>query len=258
LQWNTGINASINRNKVLSIGNGAQQYISGNYIIQVGQPLGLFYGNVTDGILQSHEVAEKGKYTGSAAPKPGDRLYQDINGDGTFTTAVDRTIIGSAQPDIIYGISNDFNWNGFDLSVFFQGSEGNKILNANKQTLELFTGQQNASATALDRWTPTHPSNTVPRAKLDPAPVFSDRFIEDGSFIRLKTLTIGYTVPRELLQKVKLSNLRFYLIGQNLFTWTKYSGFDPEVTSGNNVTPGTDAGIYPISKVINGGVTINF
>ncbi|MCU7552691.1 TonB-dependent receptor [Chitinophagaceae bacterium LB-8] len=257
-QWNTGINASINRNEVLSIGNGAQQYISGNYIIQVGQPLGLFYGTVTDGILQSHEVSEKGKYTGSAAPKGGDRLYKDINGDGTFTTAADRAIIGSAQPDIIYGISNDFSWKGFDLSIFFQGSEGNKILNSNKQTLELFTGQQNASAAALDRWTTTNPSNTIPRAKLDPAPVFSDRFIEDGSFVRLKTLTIGYSVPRALLQKVKLSNLRFYLIGQNLFTWTKYTGFDPEVTSGNNVSPGTDAGIYPISKVINAGVTVNF
>jgi TonB-dependent starch-binding outer membrane protein SusC len=257
-QWNTGINASINRNKVLSIGNGAQRYISGNYVIEVGQPLGIFYGNVINGILQSHEVAEKGKFTGNAAPNPGDRLYKDINGDGTFTTAADRAIIGSAQPDIIYGISNDFVWEGFDLSVLFQGSYGNKILNSNRQTLELFTGQQNASATALDRWTLTNLSNTIPRAKLDPAPVFSDRFIEDGSFVRLKTLTVGYTVPKKLLQRIKLSNLRFYVIGQNLFTWTKYPGFDPEVTSGSNVSPGTDAGIYPISKVVNAGVTINF
>lgn len=257
-QWNTGLNVSWNRNKVLAIGNGAQQYISGNYIIRVGQPLGLFYGNVTDGILQSHEVAAKGKFTGSAAPKPGDRLYKDIDGDGTFTVANDRAIVGSAQPKYIYGLSNDFSWKGFDVSVFLQGAQGNQILNSNRQTLELFTGQQNASAVALRRWTPENTNTDIPRAKLDPAPVFSDRFIEDGSFVRLKTLSVGYTVPRALLQRLHLSNLRFYLIGQNLATWTKYSGYDPEVTSGSNVSPGTDAGIYPIAKSISGGLTITF
>lgn len=257
-QWSTGINVSVNRNKVISIGNGASSYISGNYIIQVGQPLGLFYGNVADGILQTSDVGAKGKYTGSAAPKPGDRLYKDINGDGIFTTAVDRTIIGNAQPDYIFGVSNDFSWKGFDLSVFFQGSKGSQVLNANKQTLELFTGQQNASASALERWTTDNASTAVPRAKLDPAPVFSNRFIEDGSFVRLKTVSFGYTIPGSLLQKLKLSNLRFYLIGQNLLTWTTYTGFDPEVTSGSNVSPGTDSGIYPIARTLNAGITINF
>lgn len=254
--WNTNLNFSVNRNKVLTIGNGATSYITGNYIIRVGEPLGSFYGTATDGILQTGEESAKGKYTGSAVPKAGDRLYKDLNGDGTFTTASDRTIIGNAQPDFIFGITNTFEWRGIDLTIFLQGAYGNQILNANKQTLELFTGQQNASSSALDRWTTSNPSQTIPRAKLDPAPVFSDRFIEDGSFLRLKNVNLGYTLPKAFTQKAKINNIYFYLSGQNLLTWTKYTGFDPEITSGSNVSPGTDSGIYPVSRAVYAGVKI--
>lgn len=256
--WDTDLNFSVNRNKVLTIGNGASSYISGNYIIQVGQPLGTFYGTVTDGILQQGEEATKGKYTGNAVPKAGDRLYKDVSGDGIFTTAADRAIIGNAQPDFIFGIANSFAWKGFDLSVFLQGSYGNKIINSNRQTLEMFTGQQNASVDALNRWTPDNPSNTIPRAKLDPAPIFSDRFVEAGSFLRLKSVNLGYTIPKELTAKINISSIHVFLTGQNLFTWTKYTGFDPEVTSGSNVSPGTDSGIYPISRTLSTGVRVSF
>lgn len=256
--WNSDLNVSFNRNKVLTIGNGASSYISGNYIIQVGEPLGTFYGTVTDGILQSGEEAAKGVFTGSASPKAGDRLYKDISGDGSFTTAADRAIIGNAQPDVIFGLTNSFSWKGFDLSVLLQGAYGNQIINSNRQTLEMFTGQQNASTTALERWTPDNPSTTIPRAKLDPAPIFSDRFVEDGSFLRLKHVTLGYTLPKAVTSKVKLSEVNFYLSGQNLLTWTNYSGFDPEVTSGSNVSPGTDSGIYPISRTVNAGIRVTF
>jgi len=258
LKWSTGLNLSFNRNKVLTIGNGASTYIAGNYVIQVGQPLGSYYGSITNGILQTGEEATKGKYTGSAVPKAGDRLYKDINGDGSFTTAADKAIIGNAQPDVIFGLSNNLSWKGFDLSVFLQGSYGNQVLNTNRQNLELFTGQQNASASALDRWTPTNPSQTIPRAKLDPAPVFSDRFIEDGSFIRIKNVTLGYSVPKNIVSKVKLASAGIYVSAQNLLTWTKYSGYDPEVTSGSNVSPGTDAGIYPVSRTFNLGFKLGF
>ncbi len=156
------LNISFNRNKVAKIGNNAQSYVSGNYIIQVGKPLGTFYGTVTDGILQTGEETQKGKFTGNATPKAGDRLYKDINGDGTFTTAADRTIIGNAQPDFIFGFINTFSWRGFDLSVFLQGTYGNQIINSNRQTLEMFTGQQNASVIALERWTSQNPSATIP------------------------------------------------------------------------------------------------
>lgn len=256
--WDTDFNISFNRNKVLTIGNGASSYVSGNYVIQVGQPLGTFYGTVTDGILQTGEEATKGKYTGNATPKAGDRLYKDVSGDDTFTTAADRTIIGNAQPDFIFGLSNNFSYRGFDLSVFIQGSYGNQIINTNRQNLEMFTGQQNASATALERWTPTNPSTTIPRAKLDPAPIFSDRFVEDGSFLRLKNVNLGYTLPKPLTDKVKLGSVYVFVSGQNLLTWTKYTGFDPEVTSGSNVSPGTDSGIYPISRTVNAGLRVTF
>jgi TonB-dependent starch-binding outer membrane protein SusC len=260
LIWKTNVNFSLNRNEVISIGDGKSDfYLIGNYIVKVGQPLGTFYGTVTDGILQSDEVATKGALTGNAVPKGGDRLYKDISGDGKFTTALDRTIIGNTQPDFILGITNTFAWKGFDLSVLFQGVFGNQILNANKQTLELFNGQQNASTAALDRWTPENPSSTIPRAKLDPAPVFSDRYVEDGSFLRLKNLTLGYTLPTSVIGRARFSNLRIYLIAQNLLTWTDYTGFDPEVTSGNNtVQQGTDSGIYPVSRTISGGLTLTF
>lgn len=260
LKWNSSLNISVNRNKVLTIGNGADAYISGNYVIKVGQPLGSFFGTITDGILQTGEEAAKGKFTasGAAAAKAGDRLYKDVNGDGVFTTAADKDIIGNAQPDFIFGVNNSFSWKRFDLSVFFQGSVGNEILNTNRQNLELFTGQQNASADAINRWTPGSPSQELPRAKLDPAPVFSNRFIEDGTFVRLKNISLGYTLPKSISGKVKLSELNFYVSAQNLITWTKYTGFDPEVTSGSNVSPGTDSGIYPVSKTITAGFRVGF
>ncbi|MDH5826632.1 SusC/RagA family TonB-linked outer membrane protein [Sphingobacterium faecium] len=256
--WSTDLNFSFNRNKVLTIGAESESYITGNYIIKVGEPLGTFYGTVTDGILQKGEEATKGAFTGNAIPKAGDRLYKDIDGDGKFTTANDRTIIGNAQPDFIFGLTNNLSYNGFDLTLLLQGSIGNELLNINRQNLEMFTGQQNASRDALERWTETNPSQTYPRAKLDPAPVFSNQFVEDGSFIRLKSLQFGYTIPKQLLATTGISNLNVYLSAQNLLTWSKYQGFDPEVTSGSNVQIGTDSGIYPASRSLTLGLSLTF
>jgi TonB-linked SusC/RagA family outer membrane protein len=258
--WNTDVNLTFNRNKVTEIGNSVDSYISGNYLVKVGQPLGTFYGCATDGILQSGEESVKGVFTGNAVPKAGDRLYKDVSGNGSFTTAEDRAIIGSAQPDFTFGIANTLAYGGFSLSFLLQGSVGNEIINANRQSLELFNGQQNAAASARDRWTPDHPSAVIPRAKLDPAPVFSDRFVEDGSFIRLKTASLSYTLPDRIVKSIGVEHVRLYLSGQNLLTLTRYSGFDPEVTSGADVTVqrGTDSGVYPISRNINAGVSITF
>jgi len=258
VNWNTDFNFSFNRNKVLTIGEGASSYISGNYIIKVGEPIGTFYGTVTDGILQLGEENIKGKFTGNATPKAGDRLYKDIDGDGQFTTANDRTIIGNAQPDFIFGLTNSISYKGFDLSFLIQGTTGNDLLNINRQNLEMFTGQQNASSDALTRWTPSNPSQLYPRAKLDPAPVFSNQFVESGSFVRLKSLHFGYNFPKEWLQGASIKSLNLYLTAQNLLTWTKYKGFDPEVTSGSNVQIGTDSGIYPAARSISAGISLTF
>lgn len=258
VSWNTDFNFSFNRNKVLTIGEGASSYISGNYIIKVGEPIGTFYGTVTDGVLQLGEESNKGKFTGNATPKAGDRLYKDIDGDGQFTTANDRTIIGNAQPDFIFGLTNSISYKGFDLSFLIQGTVGNDLLNINRQNLEMFTGQQNASSDALMRWTPSNPSQLYPRAKLDPAPVFSDQFVESGSFVRLKSLHFGYNFPKEWLEGASIKSLNLYLTAQNLLTWTKYKGFDPEVTSGSNVQIGTDSGIYPAARSISAGISLTF
>ena len=256
--WTSNFNIAFNENKILALGNGAQSYTFGNYILKVGQPLGSFYGAVTDGILQTADIATKGVYTGNATPKGGDRLYKDINGDGTFTTAADRTVIGNAQPKYTFGFSNAFNYGDFEFNFLLQGSIGNDILNGNSQTLELFNGQQNASTSALGAWTSTNPSTTTPRAKLDPAPVFSDHFVEDGSFVRVKNITFAYNFPKDLSNKLKLTSVKLRLVAENLFTFTNYNGFDPEVTNGSSISPGTDTGIYPASVTVSGGLNITF
>ena len=256
--WDTDFNISFNRNKILHLDDGNDRYIIDNYIVQVGEPLGSYYGCVTDGVLQEEDVATKGKYTGKATPKAGDRLYKDTDKSQSFSNSADRTIIGNAQPDFIFGLTNGFSYRNFDLSFFIQGSYGNEIINSNEQTLELFTGQQNASGCARNRWTSVNTDTDVPRASSDPSDIFCDRFVEDGSFVRLKTVNIGYNLPKSWTKRMNLSEIRFYVVGQNLLTLTRYSGFDPEITTGDNVAPGTDAGIYPVARTFNLGVKIIF
>lgn len=258
--WDTDFNIAFNRNRVLQVGSGQDKYISGLfYVIQKGKPLGSFYGAKTNGILQAGEEETKGVLTGNGTPKAGDRLYEDVNGDGKFTVSADRAIIGDAQPDFTFGLNNRLAYAGFDLSFLITGSVGNDVLNYNREQLEIYSGQQNADKVAVDRWREDRPSLSVPRAKLDPAPVFSDRFVEDGSFVRLKNITLGYTLPQSLTKKLGLGRLRLYATATNLLTLTSYSGFDPEVTTtANTVDQGTDDGIYPVARTCSFGVNITF
>ncbi|WP_335967235.1 TonB-dependent receptor [Galbibacter sp. PAP.153] len=262
--WSSGFNISFNRNKVLTIGDGDTDYIlggnfNGDFIIKEGEPLGSFYGAVSNGILQPGQEAALGALTGRSNPKPGDRIYKDIDGDGTFSTAADREIIGNAQPDYIFGFTNTWSYNNIDLNILLQGSVGNEIINGNRQTLELLTGQQNASSEAVNRWAQDNTGSNIPRASADPSNIFLDRFVEDGSYLRVKSIVLGYTVPGTVTSKFFVNNLRFYVTAQNLLTWTKYTGFDPEVTSaGNTITKGYDAGIYPVSRSISAGLKVTF
>ena len=259
-KWDTAANISFNRNKVLSIGGESDYYVSGNYIVKIGEPLGSFYGAIVDGVLQAGEEAEKGAYTGNGKnAKAGDRLFKDVNGDGSFTTAGDKAIIGNFQPDFIFGITNNFEYRGIDLSIFFQGTVGNDILNNTRSEIGVYNGQINAEGDARNRWREDAPSLTVPRAKQDPAPVFSNLYVEDGSFVRLKNITLGYTLPGKLVQSWGISRLRVYASATNLLTWTGYSGYDPEVTSSDNtVTAGYDNGKYPVPRTFNFGVSVQF
>ena len=262
--WNTDFSLSLNRNKVENLGGTSSAYISTNLyyatIIEEGKPLGSFYGAVYDGVLQSGEEASKGKYTYNQTAVAGERLYKDVNDDGKFTNAEDRTVIGNAEPDFTFTLNNSFTYKNFDLSVFINGSVGNDIANLNKARLSLFTGLQNAIGDAVNRWTPSHPSTTISRAKgADPATVFSSEFIEDGSFLKVKNITLGYTFPEALVKSIGISGLRLYATATNLLTITGYSGYDPEVTTnGNSLAAGIDFGNYPSAKTYNFGVVVNF
>ncbi|MBC3541060.1 SusC/RagA family TonB-linked outer membrane protein [Rufibacter sediminis] len=270
--WRTSVNFSVNRNKVTNLNSEEDILMGGGTLLRVGEPVGTFYGYIFDGIFQSDEEARtspvlKGQEATSSNPasraRAGDRRYRDINGDKVIDEN-DRTILGSAQPDFTWGITNNFSYKGIELSFFFQGSQGNKMANLNLFDLENFNGQTNVLAkAALDRWTPANPSNENPRALaaggLDNG-IFSSNIVEDASYIRLKNVTLGYQVPTALTQRIKVKNLRVYASATNLWTHTDYSGYDPEAnTFGQNTAIfGVDRGGYPMAKTYLVGVNIGF
>lgn len=266
-KWNTNFNISFNRNEILDLGNvkgdvpagqaSGHLQLSNSGILRVGEPLGVFYGLKTDGIFQNQAEIDA---SAQKTAKPGDRRYVDTNTDGVIN-AGDRVILGQAQPKYSFGFSNTFTFKGFDLVVFFQGVRGNSVFNINRFELESMTGVSNQSAAVLDRWTPENPSNTIPRATATGVPYqVTDRQIEDGSYIRLKNIQLGYTFSGDLLEKVKMSSARIYVSGQNLVTWTDYSGFDPEVSrfGGDAFSMGTDYGSYPVAKMMLVGLSLTF
>jgi TonB-linked SusC/RagA family outer membrane protein len=266
--WTTNLNFTLNRNKVTDLGTlvneqgvgTSRTIINGSRISQVGAPLGSFYGYVTDGIFQSQDEISAAATQPNAAP--GDIRFKDLNGDGQINDR-DRTIIGNPNPKSIAGVTNNFSYKGLELSVFFQGSFGNDIYNQNRQTLEGMSDPLNQTTRVLDRWTPTNRDTDVPRAiRNDPNQNnrFSNRFLEDGSYVRLKNLTLAYNIPGTLTQKAKLSALRVYVTGQNLITWTDYSGYDPEVSADpfSNTGFGRDFGVYPQSRTYTVGLNATF
>jgi TonB-linked SusC/RagA family outer membrane protein len=266
LEWNTNFNISYNRNKVVSLNSGTPLYtgsIGLNQNLQIqspGHPVNSFYGFVTNGIFQTQSEVEKyavqvpgsDPYNRTSA---GDIRFFDLNNDGKIDDN-DRTYLGDPNPSYIFAMNNTLTYKGVDLSVFVQGVAGNKIYNANRIWQEGMAVAQNQTTAVLDRWTDKGTSNTMPRAVFnDPNKNtrVSSRFIEDGSYLRIKNLTIGYTLPKAIAGKAKLSSARIYISGQNLLTITKYTGFDPEV--GAN---GIDLSVYPVTRTISAGINLNF
>lgn len=264
--WNTDFNISFNQNKILSL-NGSNPLYVDNYglnanfgIDQTGHPANEFYGYVTDGIFQtSKEVAlhaiQQAGTTSYNSTSPGDIRFVDLNSDGVINSN-DRTYIGNPNPQFIYGMSNSFNYRGFDLNIFIQGVYGNKIFNANNIYQESMSIAENQTVRTLQRWEGPGTSNYMPRAIYgDPNQNtrVSDRYIENGSYLRIKNITVGYTFPKQILQSVKLSSIRLYASCQNVYTFTNYSGFDPEV--GVN---GVDYSVYPVTRTISAGLNLNF
>ncbi|MET3125802.1 TonB-linked SusC/RagA family outer membrane protein [Arcicella rosea] len=258
LKWNTTLVYSNNSNKILDLGAGVDQIIpsiSSPSIAKVGYPLGSFIVYQTDGIIQSGDAA----LTPQANKSPGGQKYKDINGDGVITQAGDRVVI-SNQPAFTAGLTNTFNYKGFDLAVFFQASIGGKIYNANRANLELGTGYVNASTVLLDRWTTTNTNTDVKAAYQDPAITISDRFIEDATYYRLKNVSLGYTIPSKIVKKANIKSLRIYVSAQNALTWTNYSGYDPEVSLNGQslINKGIDQGVYPNNKSYQLGLSLSF
>ncbi len=253
LRWTTDFNIAFNRNKVTSLNYTGVYYYGHTYsnnqdvsIVRAGLPLGSFYGYVAEGV----------------DPETGDMKYKDLNNDGAISAA-DRTVIGNGQPDFIYGLTNRLSYKNFDLNIFFQGSQGNQVFNATRIDLEGMFDSKNQSTAVLRRWTPENPNTDMPRAigggNTDNVRN-STRFVEDGSYLRLKAVTLTYNFAPAFIQKIKANKLSLYVTGQNLLTFTKYSGFDPEVNAfGTSSTElGIDYGTYPQARTIIFGLNLEF
>ena len=257
--WTTTVNFAYNHNRILSLNDDVPMYF-GNNIHAVGYPVSAFYGYVTDGIFQSqseidnHAVQTIGSDAYSST-QPGDIRFRDLNNDGVINED-DRTVLGSPTPTWTFSMSNSMEFYGVDIEVYLQGAAGNKIYNGNRATLEAMSVAQNQLITVLDRWRPDHPSNIMPRAVFsDPNKNnrVSDRFLEPGDYLRLKSITVGYTLPKHLTQKALMSEVRFSVSGQNLYTLTRYTGLDPEVGGA-----GIDSNVYPLTRNFTFGVNITF
>jgi hypothetical protein len=220
--------------------------------ISEGKPIGMIYGYKTDGILQTDEDPAATPFFPSKIIRYGDRKYVDKDGDG-FITTEDHYVLGNANPDFSFGFNNHFSYRGISLDIYFQGDIGNELVNFNKFQLESFDGYQNNLKTALQRWTETNPTNEYPRANASPHGNFmSDVIVEDGSYIRLRDITLAYDLPERWFGNGAISNIRLALSGKNLLTFTNYSGFDPEVSiyGGSVFGKGADYGAYPMARTV--------
>lgn len=282
--WETSFNISQNKNKVIRLADDQtvlyssvqfnSQYNMPAYISEVGRPMGQFWGLIHDGNYQYSDFdnPEEGVYVLKPGVttngmqriqiKPGDIKYKDLNGD-SVVNSLDRAYLGSPFPKLIGGLMNDVRYKNFDLNIFFQWSYGNKLLNANRYILEGNSTQMEAMnqfASYSNRWTPDNPTNKNFRAGGQGPLAYSSRVIEDGSYLRLKALTVGYSLPNTILKRINIQQARFSLSGSNLITWTNYSGLDPEVSVRNVsiLTQGFDFSAYPRNKVITIGLNVTF
>jgi len=268
--WGANFNAFANLNtQVTSLGS-VDAIFNGNFAQQnanrlfVGDPLFHFFGLQTDGIFQNQAEVEAHATQNQA--EPGNIRFVDTNGDGQVN-ADDRVIIGDPNPDISLGIDFNFKYKNIDFSVFLNGVYGNEIYNGVRYNLEQQARLFNRGVAVLDRWSPTNPSTTIPKATpgFTGNEVISDRFIEDGSYTRLRSVTLGYTIPGRVLESLGngfISRIRLYVSGQNLLTFTNYSGYDPEIvpslSGGTTTAIGIDYGNYPQPRTILAGLQVQF
>lgn len=253
LSWNVNANIAVNRNKVLKLYNGQDIYGDAVYtgslndyvnILRQGQPLGIFYGYKENG------------YTAT-----GNLQYEDLNKDGVISAA-DKTYIGDPNPDFIYGLNSVLNFKGFELTIFLQGSQGNKIFNLNKAvSLDLGMGLNLPKEVYESHWTAENPDAKYPKISRSLSGNISDRFVEDGSYLRFKNIQLAYSIPAKRLGWNWLKSAQIYASGQNLITFTKYSWYDPEVNAyggSNSIRQGIDYSVYPTYKSVTIGIRCGF
>jgi hypothetical protein len=248
-----------------------QNYTASNYIAKIGYPIGMMYGYLYEGTYKVSDFDYNGttytlkagipRYTSESATQPGYPKYADLNHDGVIDSN-DQTIIGRGAPIHTGGFTNNFEYAGFDLSIFFQWSYGANILNANRLMFEGFNKKKdvNQFASYADRWTFDNQDSDIPVVSNSTSnSLFSSRVIEDGSYLRLKTVSLGYNIPKKLLKRLGIAKVHVYVSGQNLYTLTKYSGYDPEVSIRNTaLTPNLDFSSYPRAVSLNGGINVSF
>ena len=258
LGWETNLTATYNKNKIKDLNSDVPYYINqinNSYVTMLAKdyPINVFYVYVTDGIFQNQ--SEVNTHAVQPGAEPGDIRFRDLNNDGVINDS-DRTVIGNPNPSWLFSMNNSLSYKGFELSVFLQGIAGNKIYNANNIDNTGMAAAYNQTTDVLKRWQGEGTSNSMPRAVFgDPNQNtrVSDRFVENGSYLRLKNITLSYTFPKQWLQKAQIENARLSLSCENVATITGYSGFDPEV--GIN---GIDQNRYPISRTFSLGLNFNF
>ena len=252
LTWTVSANAAYNHNEITDMGatNNVIQGADNQQILRKGESLGSFYGLQFIGIVQQDEDVTKLPTVNGLTPKPGDLKFADTDGNHRID-GNDRVILGSTQPDIVYGFSTQFTWRNLDASASFAGSYGNEVYNALGRRLELTNDSYNVLATVKNSWTPQNGSNTLPLASNARSLGFIDsRYVQSASYLKLRNLTIGYRLKIEEFKNLRIEGIRVYATASNLFTITPYKGYDPEVASG------TDSGAYPSSRSFIFGVNV--
>ncbi|MFV0469353.1 MAG: SusC/RagA family TonB-linked outer membrane protein [Dysgonomonas sp.] len=274
--WSANMNFNKNKNKVISLGS--VDYVSvtvaGGHITEVGrlivgQPIGTGWGYVFDGVYQKDDFTDDTYTTlkpgipsfDKQQVKPGDLKFKNLDGDAEnkITPEGDKTIISNSEPKHFGGFGNNFNYKNFDATVFFQWSYGNEIMNIGRYRYEGYISYYNVTEDYYrNRWTETNPSNKYARIQGGGTTESSSYYVEDGSYLRLKNMVIGYTLPTNVARKLGIKNLRVYLSADNILTFTKYTGYDPEVSSNNPLLSGLDYTSYPRSRTFILGANIKF
>jgi TonB-linked SusC/RagA family outer membrane protein len=271
IEWNTNLNISSNKNEILELGPEGDPIIAGSgagnvYLNEIGGELGAFYVYQQEGIFQTlEEIENSATWDTNRGTYPGDVKYKDQNNDGVINSD-DKVVVGSNNPDFTWGLTNTFSYENFDLNIVLNGVQGNKVHNVARRFYNNLEGNQNQTADALNRWISvdepgdgiTPRANRVTSGNNNVAE--SSRWIEDASFARIQNVTLGYSFGNSLFQKMQLSSLRIYGSVSNLAYFTKYSGYNPEVSydGGNALSSGSDYGSYPLSRRFTLGLKVIF